>query len=82
LRVQNAAQGILNRVWFSWARRRRTEACVENDGKHFGATSFMFHFVLLLTITVLFLCCLSLCCFLNQLQALFYHYFRNYIKNS
>jgi hypothetical protein len=34
----------------------------------------MFNFILLLTITVFLLCCLRLCCFLNKLQALFYHH--------
>jgi hypothetical protein len=37
-----------------------------------AATSLMFHFILLFTVTIFLLCCLSLCCFVNKLQALFY----------
>jgi hypothetical protein len=86
LRVQNAAQeirhnrGILNRVRLSWTRSsdwslhcKRWEA--------FWATSLILHFILLLTITVFLLCRLNLCCFLNKLQALFYH-LTNLTKNS
>jgi hypothetical protein len=82
LRGQNSAQkirqnrDILNRVRLSWA--RRAQSCIVNDGKHFFDVEF-FAFTHNYS---LFLCCLRLCCFLSKLQALFYHHFSNFIKNS
>jgi hypothetical protein len=84
--VQNAAQeigenrGILNRVRLSWT--RRTESCIVNNGSHFEQLLWLFHFILLLTITVLSLSCFSLRCFLNKSQALFFHHFTNHKWNS
>jgi hypothetical protein len=79
LRVQNAAQEILDLVRLSWV--RRAEACIANGGRHFEQLLGCF-ILFLLTITVLLLCCLSLRCFLNKLEALFYRHLTNFMKNS
>jgi hypothetical protein len=82
LRIQNAAQeihqnrGILNRVRLSWTRGAEAFALQTMA----SILSHFFDFILLLTITVFLLCRLSLCCFLNKLQALFYHHFTNFYQ--
>jgi inner membrane protein involved in colicin E2 resistance len=74
-------RGILNRVRLSWVRRVLLKLALKTMA---GILSNFFDvaFYALLTITVFLLCSLSLCCFLNKLQALFYHHFTNFIKDS
>jgi hypothetical protein len=62
-------QGVSQFVLCSLVRVQNAAQEVRQNRGIQRLSSLMFRFMLLLTMTVFLLCCLSLCCFLNKMQA-------------